>query len=150
MSMNERLTNDMKTAMKARDKLALNTIRALKSSIKNTAIEQGGADVVLDDPTIIKIVRKQVKQRLDSIAQFNSAGRSELAENEQAEILILEKYLPQAMSEQEIVALVSQVIAEVGATSRADMGKVMSILQEKTDGCADGKVLSQAVMKALG
>ena len=102
MSMNNTLTVDMKTAMKAKDKLALTTIRALKSAIKNAAIELGGADTILDDTAIIGIIRKQVKQRLDSIEQFTAAGRTELAENEQAEILVLEKYLPTAMTEDEI------------------------------------------------
>jgi len=149
MSMNDTLTADMKTAMKAKDKLALTTIRALKSAIKNSAIEQGGADTVLDDTAIIGIIRKQVKQRLDSIEQFTAAGRSELAENEQAEILVLEKYLPTAMTEDEINAAVAEVVSETGAASRADMGKVMGLLQKKTEGRADGKILSQAVMKAL-
>ena len=91
--MNDTLMADMKTAMKAKDKLALTTIRALKSAIKNAAIEQGGADTELDDAAIIGIIRKQVKQRLDSIEQFNNANRPELAENEQAEILVLEKLI---------------------------------------------------------
>ena len=140
---------DMKTAMKAKDKLALTTIRALRSAIKNSAIEQGGADAVLDDTAIISIIRKQVKQRIDSIEQFTTAGRPKLAENEQAEITVLEKYLPQAMTAEQIDAAVAEVIAETGATSRADMGKVMGLLQQKTAGRADGKILSQAVMKAL-
>jgi uncharacterized protein YqeY len=123
MSMNDTLTADMKTAMKAKDKLALTTIRALKSAIKNAAIEQGGADTVLDDTAIIGIIRKQVKQRLDSIEQFTAAGRSELAENEQAEILVLEKYLPTAMTEDEINAAVAEVVTETGAASSADKGR---------------------------
>lgn len=147
--MNDTLMADMKTAMKAKDKLALTTIRALRSAIKNSAIEQGGADAVLDDTAIISIIRKQVKQRLDSIEQFNTAGRPELAENEQAEITVLGKYLPQAMTEEQINTAVAEVIAETGAASRADMGKVMGLLQQKTAGRADGKILSQAVMKAL-
>ena len=147
--MNDTLTADMKTAMKAKDKLALTTIRALRSAIKNSAIEQGGADAVLDDTAIISIIRKQVKQRIDSIEQFTTAGRPKLAENEQAEITVLEKYLPQAMTAEQIDAAVAEVIAETGATSRADMGKVMGLLQQKTAGRADGKILSQAVMKAL-
>lgn len=149
MSMNDTLTADMKTAMKAKDKLALTTIRALKSAIKNAAIEQGGADTVLDDIAIISIIRKQVKQRHDSIEQFNKANRPELSENEQNEINVLEKYLPTAMTADEINAAVAEVVAETGAASRADMGKVMGLLQKKTDGRADGKILSQAVMKAL-
>lgn len=135
--------------MKAKDKVALTTIRALKSAIKNAAIIKGGADAVLDDTEVMAIIRKQLKQRQDSIEQFKSAGREELAENEIAEMVILEKYLPAAMSEEEINAAVAEVVAETGASSRADMGKVMGALQKKTEGRADGKALSQAVMKAL-
>jgi hypothetical protein len=104
---------------------------------------------VLDDVAIISIIRKQVKQRLDSIEQFNNANRPELAENERNEINILEKYLPSAMTADEINTAVAEVVAETGAASRADMGKVMGLLQKKTGGRADGKILSQAVMKAL-
>lgn len=147
--MNDTLTADMKAAMKSKDKVSLTTIRALKTAIKNAAIEQGNADVELDDKAVIAIIRKQVKQRLDSTEQYNTAGRPELAETEQAEITVLEKYLPKALSEEEINAAVAEVIAETGASSRADMGKIMGLLQKKTEGRAEGKVLSQAVMKAL-
>lgn len=149
MSMNDQLTADMKDAMKSKDKVALSTIRALKTAIKNAAIEQGGADAVLDDAAIMGITRKQIKQRQDSVEQFNAAGRPELAENEIAEIAVLEKYLPAAMSEEDVAAAVAEAIAETGATSRAQMGQVMGVLQKKTEGRADGKTLSQAVMKAL-
>lgn len=147
--MNDTLTADMKIAMKAKDKQSLTTIRALKSAIKNAAIENGGADTVLDDTAIIAIIRKQVKQRLDSKEQFTKANRPELADIEQAEIIVLEKYLPTAMTEVEVNAAVAEVITEIGAATRADMGKVMGLLQKKTEGRADGKILSQAVMKAL-
>lgn len=135
--------------MKARDSTSLNTLRALKSAIKNAAIEKGGADAELDDSEAIAIVRKQVKQRQDSIAQFENAGRTELADNEKAEIAVLEAFLPAALSTEELSSLVTKVVAETGATSRADMGKVMKALQERTGGRADGKSLSQEVMKHL-
>ncbi|MGJ8672527.1 GatB/YqeY domain-containing protein [Rubritalea sp.] len=147
--MNDQLTADMKDAMKSKDKVALSTIRALKAAIKNAAIEQGSADTVLDDTAVMSIIRKQIKQRQDSMEQFNNANRPELAENESAEIAVLEKYLPAAMSEDDIAAAVAEAISETGATSRAQMGQVMGILQQKTEGRADGKTLSQAVMKAL-
>ncbi len=147
--MNDTLTADMKAAMKSKDKVSLTTIRALKTAIKNAAIEQGDTDAELDDKAVIAIIRKQIKQRLDSIEQYNTAGRPELAEIEQAEMTVLEKYLPKALSEEEINAAVADVIAETGASSRADMGEVMGLLQKKTEGRAEGKVLSQAVMKAL-
>ncbi len=149
MSLNDKLTEDMKTAMKAKDKVALGTIRNLKSAIKNAAIEQGGADTVLDDAEITAVIRKQIKQRQDSLTQYSENGRPELAEIEQNEINVLEKYLPTPLSEDEIAAFVAEAIAETGASSRADMGKVMGIMQKKTDGRADGKTISQAVMKAL-
>lgn len=143
------IANDLKTAMKARDTQALNTLRALKSAIKNAAIAKGGADTELDDAEETNIVRKQVKQRQDSIEQFEKADRNELADIEKAEIVILERYLPAALSAEELSSLVEAAIAEVGASSRADMGKVMKILQESTDGRADGKTLSQEVIKRL-
>ncbi|MFC4995295.1 GatB/YqeY domain-containing protein [Rubritalea tangerina] len=149
MSINDTLTADMKDAMKSKDKVALTTIRALKTAIKNAAIQEGNADAQLDDAAIMGIIRKQIKQRQDSVEQFNKAGRPELAENELGEITVLEKYLPAAMTADEIATIVQQVITETGASSRADMGKVMGLLQKKTEGRADGKTLSQAVMQAL-
>lgn len=149
MSLNDTLTQDMKNAMKAKDKVALNTIRNLKSAVKNEAIEQGGADTVLDDAQITVVIRKQIKQRQDSITQYSENGRPELAEIEQAEVDVLEKYLPTPLTADEIDAFVAEAIAETGATSRADMGKVMGIMQKKTDGRTDGKTISQAVIKAL-
>ena len=149
MSLNEKLTEDMKTAMKAKDKVSLNTIRTLKSAIKNAAIEQGNADTVLDDAEITSVIRKQIKQRQDSITQYSENGRPELAETEQNEIDVLERYLPTPLTPDEVDAFVAEAIAETGASSRADMGKVMGIMQKKTEGRTDGKTISQAVMKAL-
>ena len=143
------LMDDIKTAMKAKDQVSLNTLRALKSAIKNAAIEKGGADAVLEEAESMAVIRKQIKQRQDSITQFEDAGRPELAENEKAEVLVLEKYLPPPLSEEEITNIVSKAISETGASSKADMGKVMKVVQEKADGRADGKLLSQLVMKAL-
>lgn len=146
---NNQITEQLKAAMKAKDSTALNTLRALKSAIKNAAIEKGGADAELDDNEAIAIVRKQVKQRQDSIEQFEKAGRAELAENEKAEITVLETFLPAALSPEELSAIVAEVVAETGASSRADMGQVMKALQVRTGGRADGKSLSQEVMKHL-
>lgn len=143
------ITENLKAAMKAKDTQTLNTLRALKSAIKNAAIAKGGADAELDDTEETNIIRKQVKQRQDSLEQFEKAGRDELAEVEKAEIEILNAYLPAALSTEELGALVDAAIAETGASGRADMGKVMKILQESTGGRADGKTLSQEVMKRL-
>jgi len=143
------LMDDIKTAMKAKDSVSLTVLRALKSAIKNAAIEKGGADAELDETESLSVIRKQIKQRQDSITQFEEAGRAELAENEKAEIVILEKYLPTPLTEDEVSAIVADSISETGASSKADMGKVMKAVQEKAAGRADGKLLSQLVMKAL-
>jgi hypothetical protein len=141
--------SDLKDAMKARDTVALTTLRALKTALTNAAIESGNKDNVVSDADALALVRKQIKQRNDSIEQFESAGRAELADNEKAEIVVLEKYIPAALSAEEVSAIVADAIGETGASSRADMGKVMKIVQEKVAGRADGKALSQEVMKHL-
>jgi len=145
----ETVMEDLKAAMKAKDTVALSTLRALKTALTNAAIESGNKDNVVEEADALAIVRKQIKQRQDSIEQFEGAGRPELAEGEKAEIVVLEKYLPAALSPEEVTAIVEAAVAETGATSRADMGKVMKIVQEKVAGRADGKTLSQAVMKHL-
>jgi uncharacterized protein YqeY len=145
----ELIMEDLKAAMKAKDTVALSTLRALKTALTNTAIESGNKDNIVDETTALALVRKQIKQRQDSIEQFLSANRPELAESEKAEISVLEKYLPAALSDAEVDAIVDAAIQETGATSKADMGKVMGIVQAKAAGRADGKTLSQAVMKRL-
>ena len=141
--------SDLKDAMKTRDTVTLTTLRALKTALTNAAIESGNKDNVVSDADALALVRKQIKQRNDSIEQFQSAGRAELADNEKAEIVVLEKYLPAALSAEEVSAIVADAISETGASSRADMGKVMKIVQEKVAGRADGKALSQELMKHL-
>jgi hypothetical protein len=148
-SLTETITANMKTAMRERNKVALNTLRALKSAVTNAAIEKSGAGSDLPENEVVHIIRKQIKQRQDSIEQFEKAGRAELAENEKAEIGILEQYLPTPLSDYEIVSAVAAAISESGASSKKEMGQVMKILQEKTGGRADGKKLSQEVMKRL-
>lgn len=148
--LSQKITEDMKTAMREKNTLALGTIRMLKSSLKNVAIEKGGADAELDDAAVVAVIRKEVKKRQDSVEQYEKADRPELAAKEREEIEVLEAYLPQPLSEEEIAALVDEAIAETGATSKKEMGQVMKLLQEKTGGRADGKTLSQAVMAKLG
>ncbi|MGJ8643805.1 MAG: GatB/YqeY domain-containing protein [Luteolibacter sp.] len=143
------VTDDIKTAMRAKDTTALNSLRALKSALTNAAIEKGGLGTELDEPEILAVIRKQIKQRQDSITQFEKAGRPELSENEKAEIEVLSKYLPAALSEEQMLAIIEQAVSETGATSKADMGKVMKRSQELAEGRADGKLLSGAVMKRL-
>jgi len=144
-----RLTEDLKTAMREKNSLALNTIRMLKSAVKNAAIEKGGADAELDDEEISAVVRKEVKKRQDAIESYRSAGRSELVEQEEAEMALLNAYLPEPLAAAEIDAIVDAAIAETGASSRKDMGQVMKLVQERVAGRADGKTLSQAVMAKL-
>lgn len=145
----ERIPQDLKEAMKARDAERLAVLRALKTALTNAAIAKGGLGSELDEAEAMAVLRKQVKQRQDSREQFEKAGRSELADKEQAEIVILETYLPQPLDSAGVVALVEAVIAETGATSKADMGRVMKLLQERSAGRADGKTLSQEVAKRL-
>lgn len=146
----ETVMSDLKEAMKAKDTVALTTLRALKTALTNAAIESGNKDNVVEEADALAIVRKQIKQRQDSIEQFEKADRPELAESEKAEIVVLERYLPAALSAEEVASIVAEAIGETGATSRADMGKVMSAVQAKAEGRADGKTLSQEVMKHLG
>lgn len=143
------ISEDIKTAMRTKNTTALNSLRVLKSALTNAAIEKGGLGTELNEPEILVVVRKQIKQRQDSIAQFEKAERTELAANEKAEIEVLSKYLPAALSEEQILTIIQQAISETGATSKADMGKVMKRSQELAEGRADGKLLSSAVLKCL-
>ena len=144
-TLNETIANDLKDAMRAKDTVAMTALRALKSALKYAAVEKLGADGVLDDTDAMAVVRKQLKQRRDSIEQFTGGGRADLADKELAEVAILERYLPAGMSEAEVQQLVDTVIAELGATDKKQMGQVMKVLQERAAGRADGKALSQAV-----
>ena len=150
MTLAQRIDSDLKEAMRAKDATRLGVLRMLKSALKYAAIEKSGAEGELDDAEATQVIRKQVKQRQDSIESFEKGGRVELAEKEKSELAILNQYLPAAMSGEEIARLVRETIAEVGATSRAQMGAVMKALGPKVAGRADGKTLSQEVQKQLG
>ncbi len=143
------IPEDIKTAMRAKDSLALNALRALKSALMNAAIEKGNLSIVLDESEVLTVIRKQIKQRVDSCEQFENAGRPELAATEKTEIEILSRYLPAALSEAQLATMIEQAVADTGATGKADMGKVMKRAQELAEGRADGKLLSAAVMKRL-
>jgi uncharacterized protein len=149
MSFTAQLSEDIKTAMKAKDTVALNVVRGLKSAIKYAAIEKLGAEGELADADALNVVRKEIKKRQDSVASYEQAQRTDLADTEKAEIAILEKYLPAAMSSEELTQLVESVIAELGASSKKEMGAVMKVLQERSAGRADGKTLSSEVSKRL-
>jgi uncharacterized protein YqeY len=149
MTLQERVDSDLKDAMRAKDAGRLGVLRMLKSALKYAAIEKS-ADAQLDDTEAAQVIRKQVKQRQDSIDSFEKGGRAELAAKEKEELLVLNGYLPKAMEAEELTALVRETITEVGATSKAQMGAVMKALQAKVAGRADGKALSQEVSKQLG
>jgi uncharacterized protein len=148
-SLSQRITTDIKEAMKAKDQVALNVVRSLKSAIQMATIEKYGASGELDDAEAVAVIRKAIKQRQDSVASFEAGGRPELAATEKAEIAILEGYLPAALSEAEIQAIVDAAIAELGASTRKDMGGVMKLVQERIAGRADNKIVSQKVGERL-
>src|SRR3954471_11626471 len=147
MTLQERVDSDLKDAMRTRDAGKLNVLRMLKSALKYAAIEK--PDGTLDDSAATQVIRKQVKQRQDSIESFEKGGRAELAAKEKEELSILRSYLPQQMSADELSKIVRETIAEAGATSKAQMGAVMKALQGKVAGRADGKTLSAEVQKQL-
>lgn len=145
----EQVVEDIKTAMKAKDQTALLALRALKTALTNASIEKGNLSTVLDESEAIAVIRKQLKQREDAADQYKKADRPELAAKEEAEIAVLTKYLPAQMSRDEVAALVDAVITELGASSKKDMGNVMKVLQERTEGRANGKELAQLVSQKL-
>ncbi|MEY2521270.1 MAG: uncharacterized protein QOF24_3029 [Verrucomicrobiota bacterium] len=150
MTLPERIDSDLKDAMRAKDAARLGVLRMLKSALKYSAIDKAGAEGQLDDAEASQVIRKQVKQRQDSIEQFEKGGRPELAAKEKEELAILNSYLPKGLEADELAALVRATIAEVGATSKAQMGAVMKTIQAKVAGRADGKTLSQEVSRQLG
>jgi uncharacterized protein YqeY len=147
MTLAERIDADLKDAMRAKDAGKLSVLRGLKSAMKYAAIEKADAD--LDDAAAVQVIRKQVKQHQDSIESFEKGARPELAAKEKEELEILNAYLPKGLSAEELSALVRETIAEVGATSKSQMGAVMKVLQAKVAGRADGKTLSAEVQRQL-
>lgn len=146
MSLKENLENDLKQAMRAGDDLTKRTLRLSLTAIKLAEVDQRGE---LEDGTILGILQKEVKSRQETIEEARNAGRDDLAESSQAEIEILQKYLPQPLSEQELFALVDEAIEEAGATSPQEMGNVMKLLMPRIQGRADGKAASDAVRQRL-
>src|SRR5437588_529516 len=149
MTLAERVDEDLKQAMRDKNAAKLGVLRMLKSALKYAAIEKTGSNGELNDAEAVQVIRKQVKQRQDSIESFEKGGRAELAAKEKEELSILQSYLPQAMSGDEISKVVRETIAEVGASSKAQMGAVMKAVQAKVAGRADGKTLSAEVQKQL-
>ena len=146
MSLKDQITEDMKTAMRAKDSERLGTIRLLQAAMKQKEVDER---VTLDDVAIVAIVDKLIKQRKDSIAAFEGAGRQDLADKEKAEMTVLQAYLPARMSEAEVTAAVQAIVAEVGARGPGDMGKVMGVVKTRLAGKADMGQVSAAVKAAL-
>lgn len=147
MGLREQLREDLKSAMRAGDATRRNTIRMLEAAIKNAEIEKRGQE--LPEADVLAILQRQVKQRRDSIEQFERGGREDLAEIERAEIAVIEDYLPEQLSEAEIEAAAQRVIEQVGASGPGDRGKVMGPLMKELRGKADGAAVNAAVSKLL-
>lgn len=146
MNLADRLNEDMKQAMRAQDKFRLTTIRMVRAAVKNQEIELRRP---LEDNEVLEILSREVKQRKDSLQEFGKAGRDDLATAVASEIDIISEYLPTQLDEEEIKTLVTQTIQETGASSKADMGKLMGALMPKVKGRADGKLVNQIVQQLL-
>ena len=147
MTLKERITEDMKSAMRASDKERLSTIRMVQASIKQREVDER---IALDDAQVLAVLEKMVKQRRESIAAFEQGGRADLADKEKAEIVVLTAYLPEQLTEAEVDALIQSAIAETGAASMKDMGKVMGVVKAKAAGRADMGAVSARIKAALG
>ncbi|WP_318508356.1 GatB/YqeY domain-containing protein [Bacillus sp. T3] len=146
MSLLERLNNDMKQAMKNKEKDKLSVIRMIKSSLQNEAIKLGNE---LSEDQELTVLSREMKQRKDSLNEFEKAGREDLVEKLRTELTFVEVYMPKQLSEEEVAEIVKQAISEVGATSKAEMGKVMSAVMPKVKGKADGTLVNKLVQQHL-
>ncbi len=146
MSLKDQITDDMKSAMRAKEAERLGTIRMLLAAIKQKEVDER---LSLDDAGVIAIVDKLIKQRKDAIEQFMQAGRTDLVDKESAEVVVLQGYLPARLSNAEVAAEVAAIVAEVGASGPGDMGKVMGAVKQRLAGKADMGVVSAAVKQAL-
>ena len=146
MSLKASITEDMKTAMRAKEAERLGTIRLLLAAMKQKEVDER---IELDDAAVVGVIDKMIKQRKDSIAAFTQAGRTELADKEAAEVVVLEAYLPQRLGADEIAAEVKAIVAELGASGPGDMGKVMGVVKTRLAGKADMGQVSAAVKAAL-
>jgi uncharacterized protein len=146
MSLKQRLTDDMKTAMKSGDKARLGVIRLVNAAIKQREVDER---IELDDAAVLAVLEKMVKQRKDSVSQYDAAGRDDLAAIERAEIVVIEDYLPSKLGEAEVLAEIDAAIAATGASGPADMGKLMGVLKPKLAGQADMGQVSALVKRRL-
>ncbi|MDO4840632.1 MAG: GatB/YqeY domain-containing protein [Desulfovibrionaceae bacterium] len=149
MSLSLQIEKDYITAYKAKDTLRVSVLRMLKTSLKRRLVDTSRPDAQLDDEETMDIIIKEAKQRRDSIAEYNKAGRPDLAEKEQAELAILEDYLPKALTDEELAQAIEEMVAKVGASQPSDMGKVMGPLMKALKGRVDGGRLSSAVKARL-
>jgi uncharacterized protein len=147
VTLKERITEDMKAAMRASEKERLSTIRMVQAAIKQREVDER---ITLDDAQVIAVLEKMVKQRRESIVQFEAGGRADLADKEKAEIALLQSYLPAQLSEAEVDALIKDAIATTGASTMKDMGKVMGVVKSKAAGRADMGAVSARIKAALG
>jgi uncharacterized protein len=147
LSLLERLNNDMKQAMKNKEKDRLTTIRMIKASLQNEAIKFGKQE--LSEEEELTVLSREVKQRKDSLQEFEKAGREDLVEKIQNELKHVEVYMPQQLSEEEVASIVKEAIAETGAASKADMGRVMAVIMPKVKGKADGSLVNKLVQQHL-
>jgi uncharacterized protein YqeY len=145
-TLKERITEDMKAAMRASEKERLSTIRMVQAAIKQREVDER---ILLDDTQVIAVLEKMVKQRKESIVQFEQGGRQDLADKEKAEIVLLQAYLPSPLSDADVDALIKDAIASTGATSVKDMGKVMGVVKSKAAGRADMGAVSARIKAAL-
>jgi uncharacterized protein YqeY len=146
MSLKEKITADMKLAMKAKEQVRLTTIRMLQAAIQRKEVDER---ITLDDTQVLAVIEKLIKQSRDAISQFEQAGRQELADKEKADIDVWQSYLPEQLSEAEIEELVADAISETGAASMKDMGKVMGVLKPKLQGRADMGQVSAKIKAGL-
>lgn len=146
MSLSQQLTEAMKEAMKAKDSLRLNTIRQIRTTVKNREIEERRE---LDDQGIVGVISSLVKQRKESAQLYREGGRPDLAEKEEREMAVLQEFLPAQLAEEDIRAIIEEAVAETGAASMKDMGKVMKVVAARTVGRADGRVVSEMVKARL-
>ena len=149
MNLQEQITEDYKAALKSGDATRKTTLSGLRAAFKSAEIDARGTGKVVDEASFQSVIEKEAKKRRESIEEFDKANRTDLADKERAELEVLMGYLPEPMSEAELRALVTQSIAQVGATSPKEMGKVMGVLVPQIAGKADGKLASQMVREAL-
>jgi uncharacterized protein YqeY len=142
----QRITDDMKSAMKAKDKQALKAVRMILEAIKKKEIDER---IELDDAQVVTVIQKMVKQRKDSISQFSDAGRTDLVEIEEAELEIINNYMPEQLSDEEVALVVDKAINDSGANSMKDMGKLMGMLKVQLQGKADMSLVSQLIKSRL-